>query len=61
MEDPAKEIAQLRADRAVLLDAYRELVSECLDEFVHIPENRKTAEEYYSVELDLIKRMEAGE
>jgi uncharacterized protein with PhoU and TrkA domain len=60
MKDPAKEIARLRADRAVMLNAYKELVNECLNEFVHLPENRKTAEEYYSVELDLIKRMEAN-
>ena len=55
------EIAQLRADRAVLFDAYKELVYECLNDFVHIPEHRMTAEEYYSEELALIKRMEAWE
>jgi len=58
MQDPETEIEKLRSDREELLEAFKELVNECLNEFVHIPEHRRTAEEYYWEELALIKRME---
>ena len=61
MKDPETEIVKLKNDRAELLEAYKDLVNVCLDEFVHIPEHRLTAEEYYSEELEFIKRKEAEE
>jgi hypothetical protein len=52
---------KLRSEKDELFEAYKELVNECLNEFVHLPEYRKTAEEYYWEELERIKRMEGKE
>lgn len=50
-----------KENKIALLTAYKDLVKECIDNFVYLPEGRMTAEEYYSEELELIKEMEESE